>query len=42
MGSLSVGDAVSRERRLGTYFDLVRVELLERNGVEVVALLGVV
>ena len=42
MGSLCVGDAVSREGRLGADLDLVRVELLERNGIQVVALLRVV
>ena len=42
MGSLSVGDVVSRERGLCANLDLVHVELLERNGIQVVALLGVV
>ena len=42
MGPLGVGDAVARERGLGANLDPVRVELFERNGVEVVALLGIV
>ena len=42
MGPLGVGDAVAREGRLGADLDPVRVELFEGNGIEVVALLGVV
>ena len=42
MGSLGVGDRVTIERRFGANLDLVGVELFERNGIEIVALLGVV
>ena len=42
MGSLGVGDTVTIDRCFGANLDLVRVELFERNGVEIVALLGVV
>ena len=42
MGSLGVGDTVMIERGLGADLYLVCVELFERNGREIVALLGVV
>ena len=42
MSSFSVWDTVSGEGGFGADFELVRVELFQRNSIEVVALLSIV